>query len=99
MPALYFGHMTLTAIASPIELEVQRIRALTKQYAYREALRAADALRSAVPENRDVLYLTALCQRQLGQIADALNTLESLQGLHPRFSRLYQERGHCYVVL
>ena len=52
-----------------------------------------------MPENRDVLYLRALAQRQLGEIPAALATLGALEQLHPRFSRLYQERGHCYVVL
>jgi tetratricopeptide (TPR) repeat protein len=28
-----------------------------------------------------------------------LSVLERLQKLHPRYSRLYQERGHCYVAL
>jgi tetratricopeptide (TPR) repeat protein len=92
--------MNLTAAPpSSVELEVERIRALTKQYRYHEAWGAADTLRREVPENRDVLYLMAICQRQLGQIAEALGTLEQLEKLHPRFSRLYQERGHCYVAL
>jgi predicted Zn-dependent protease len=92
--------MDLTAAPpSPVELEVERVRALTKQYRYQEALRAADTLRREVPENRDVLYLIAICQRQLGQISEALSTLDQLERLHPRFSRLYQERGHCYVAM
>src|SRR5580658_8207259 len=96
----FFGHMNPTATPpTSVELEVQRIRALTKQYHYAQALRAADTLRREVPENRDVLYLIALCQRQLGSIADALGTLDILEKLHPGFSRQYQERGHCHVVL
>jgi tetratricopeptide (TPR) repeat protein len=92
--------MNLTAAPpSSVELEVERVRVLTKQYRYQEALGAADTLRLEVPENRDVLYLIAICQRQLGQIAEALGTLEQLEKLHPRFSRLYQERGHCYVAM
>ena len=92
--------MNLTAAPpSSVELEVERIRALTKQYRYQEALGAAGTLRREVPENRDVLYLIAICQRQLGQIPEALGTLDKLEKLHPRFSRLYQERGHCYVAM
>jgi tetratricopeptide (TPR) repeat protein len=52
-----------------------------------------------VPENRDVLYLIALALRQLGRIPQALAALERLEQHHPRYSRLYQERGHCYVTL
>ena len=45
------------------------------------------------------MYLRALSQRLLGDIPAALATLAGLEGLQPRFSRLYQERGHCYVAL
>jgi len=41
----------------------------------------------------------ALNQRHLQRIADALATLARLEQLHPGFSRLYHERGHCYVTL
>ncbi len=84
---------------SPIELEVRRIRALLKSRHSAEGLQAAEALAARVPENRDVLYLMAMSQRQLGRIPEALATLERLEQHHPGFSRLYQERGHCYVAL
>ena len=84
---------------SPIELEVQRIRELAKSRRHAEALAAAEALTVQVPENRDVIYLIALTQRHLNRIPEALGTLDRLEQLHPRFSRLYQERGHCYVAL
>src|ERR1700722_20973011 len=72
---LFFHRMNLTAAPpSSVELEVERVRALTKQYRYQEALRAADTLRREVPENRDVFYLIAICQRQLGQIPEGLST-------------------------
>jgi tetratricopeptide (TPR) repeat protein len=84
---------------SPIELEVRRIRALLKSRQLAEGLQAAEALAARVPENRDVLYLMAMSQRQLGKIPEALAALERLEQHHPGFSRLYQERGHCYVAL
>jgi tetratricopeptide (TPR) repeat protein len=83
---------------SAVELEVQRIRELVKQRRFAAALQAADALLVTVAENRDVLYQRALAQRLLGDIPAALATLARLEQLHPHFSRLYQERGHCYVV-
>jgi len=85
--------------SSPIELEVRRIRELAKRGRHAEALSAAETLAVQVPENRDVLLLIALCQRHGNRTAQALATLERLEQLHPRFSRLYQERGHCYVAL
>jgi len=84
---------------SAVESEVRRIRGLVAERRFTQALQATDALRITVPENRDVLYLRALAQRHLGDVPAALATLAVLERLHPRFSRLYQERGHCYVVL
>jgi tetratricopeptide (TPR) repeat protein len=84
---------------SAVELEVQRVRALVKERRFAEALQAVDALLVTVPENRDVLYLRAHAQRLRGDIDAALATLATLEQLHPRFSRLYQERGQCYVAL
>ena len=84
---------------SPVELEVARIRALVQERRIADALRAADALLISVPENRDVLYLRAHSQRMLGDIPAALATLTTLEKLHPRFSRSFQERGQCHVAL
>ncbi len=84
---------------SRIESEVIRIRALLQAREMAQALQAAEALAVEVPENRDVLYMIAVAQRYLQRIPDALATLERLQRVHPDYSRLYQERGHCYVGL
>jgi tetratricopeptide (TPR) repeat protein len=82
-----------------VEREVQRIRELLQQRQLAPALRAAEVLLVTVPENRDVLYLRAVAQRLSGDIPAALATLAELERLHPRFSGLYQERGHCHVAL
>jgi tetratricopeptide (TPR) repeat protein len=84
---------------SRIEAEVLRIRALLQSGQLAPALQAAEALLVEVPENRDVLYMIAVAQRYLQRIPDALATLEKLEQLHPTYSRLFQERGHCYVGL
>ena len=81
------------------EAEVQRTRELLKQRRYAECLRSADALLATVPENRDLLYLRAQAQRLSGDVAASLATLDRLEQLQPRFSRLYQERGQCQVLL
>jgi len=81
-----------------VEQEVQRIRELLRQRQLAPALRAAEELLVTVPENRDVLYLQAVAQRLSGDIPAALATLAELERLHPRFSGLYQERGHCHVA-
>jgi tetratricopeptide (TPR) repeat protein len=84
---------------SPVEAEVLRIRALIEGQQFGAALGAAETLGLAVPENRDVLYMTAVSLRYLNRIPEALAVLERLQRLHPGFSRLYQERGNCFVAL
>ena len=83
---------------SPVELEVGRIRGLLKERRFAEAVALATALATAVPENRDVLYLLALGQRQAHRIPEALATLAAMERHHPGSSLLYQERGHCYVA-
>jgi len=84
---------------SRVEGEVIRLRALLEQGQYAAALAEAKGLLAEVPENRDVWYAVAVSQRYLQRIPDALSTLAQLERLHPNYSRLYQERGHCHVAL
>jgi tetratricopeptide (TPR) repeat protein len=81
------------------ELELERVRELTRLQRHAEALTAAEALAGSAPGNGDVLYLIAANQRCLKRIPEALETLERLEQLQPRFSRLFQERGHCYLAV
>uniref|UniRef100_B0T0P0 Sulfotransferase n=1 Tax=Caulobacter sp. (strain K31) TaxID=366602 RepID=B0T0P0_CAUSK len=48
---------------------------------------------------RDALLLEARDLRSRQRLPDALAALARLETLHPRFSRLHQERGHCHVLL
>jgi predicted Zn-dependent protease len=89
---------TLTRPKSRIEAEVLRIRGLLGKNRFADALGAAGTLLTEVPENRDVLYMIAVSQRYLGRIPDALSTLSRLEAVHPEYSRLFQERGHCMVA-
>jgi tetratricopeptide (TPR) repeat protein len=83
---------------SPVETEVLRIRGLLDSSRFAEALSAAESLLARVPENRDVWYMIAVSQRYLRRIPDALATLQRFESIHPTFSRLFQERGHCHVA-
>jgi tetratricopeptide (TPR) repeat protein len=56
-------------------------------------------LLSPLPQNRGELYRQAVNLRLLNHVDEALDVLERLQQLHPRYSRLYEERGHCYAAL
>lgn len=82
----------------PVEAEVRRIRELIGASRYGAAGQACTALLGHVPENRDVLYMKAVSERYLGQIAAALDTLAALEACHPTYSRLFQERGHCFIA-
>ena len=77
---------------------MQRLRGLLEKGRLAEALSGAQTLLGEVPENRDVLYILAVSQRYLQRIPEALATLARCESLHPGFSRLYQERGHCYLA-
>jgi tetratricopeptide (TPR) repeat protein len=84
---------------SRIETEVIRLRASLERGQFPAALAEAKSLLTEVPENRDLWYIVAVSQRYLHSIPEALSTLAQLERLHPEYSRLYQERGHCYVAL
>jgi tetratricopeptide (TPR) repeat protein len=88
-----------SSVSSPVESQVGRIRELSKAGRHAEALAAAEELAVAAPGDRDTLYLIAANQRCLNRIAQALATLQRLEEHHPRFSFLFQERGHCYAAL
>jgi tetratricopeptide (TPR) repeat protein len=79
--------------------EVDRIRSLLRQQRFPEALAAAEAQLAVTANHRDALLFVAIAQRYLGRIPDALRTLTTLERHHGRFSRLYEERGLCFVVL
>ena len=54
---------------------------------------------SADVQDRDALLHAAMSLRSQGRAAEALTVLDQLETRYPRFSRLFQERGHCYVAL
>jgi tetratricopeptide (TPR) repeat protein len=92
-----------TAIAdstnTSVELEIHRIRDWMRAGRHAEALRAAIRLSNDFPDNRDVLYAIAKSQRYLNKPLEALSTLQRAEKLHAAYSRLYEERGNCYVML
>ena len=85
--------------ALTIETEAARIRGLLGQQKFAEALAAGEAVLSEAPDHRNVLLYVAIAQRYLGRVPDALRTLETLEQHQPRFSRLYEERGQCFVAM
>jgi tetratricopeptide (TPR) repeat protein len=84
---------------SMIGAEADLIRSLLRQQKFPEALAASKALLATTANHRDALLYSAIAQRYLGRIPDAMRTLATLEQHHARFSRLYEERGLCFVVL
>jgi tetratricopeptide (TPR) repeat protein len=84
------------------ELSVEgilRLQELTRTRHYVAALAGIDPLLARHPEDRDLLHLAAMNLRCLNRVPEALELLRRLEQHHPRYSRLHQERGHCYVAL
>jgi tetratricopeptide (TPR) repeat protein len=90
---------TLDAPLTPIAAEIGRIREFIGRGEFEPALSAAQALRGHAPENREMLYMIAVCLRQLKRIPEALGVLAELERHHPQYSGLFQERGHCHVAM
>jgi tetratricopeptide (TPR) repeat protein len=75
------------------------LRELLRQRRFAEVLAAAPAVLQQAPTEREALLCQAIAQRYLGQIPAAFKTLTTLEQHHPRFGRLYEERGRCFVEL
>jgi len=88
----------ITLPPSPIEAEVGRLRKLQKDGRHAEALQGADEFLRDMPQNRDLLLIAAISLRYLLRLDEALAMLERLERTQPRFSRLHEERGLCFVA-
>ncbi|MEJ0024846.1 MAG: sulfotransferase [Rhizomicrobium sp.] len=88
----------IAAIAPSTEQSVRRLREWQKATRHADALREAQALLRELPENRDLLLIAAVSLRHLKRVPEALAMLERLERLQPRFSRMHQERGLCFVA-
>jgi tetratricopeptide (TPR) repeat protein len=89
----------LTTQTTQLEQEILRLQELTRTRHHVAAMAGIDSLLARHPEDRDLLYLAATNLRHLNRVPDALELLQRLEQHHPRYSRLHQERGHCYVAL
>jgi predicted Zn-dependent protease len=83
---------------TPLEREIARLRHLADAGRHAEALAQLRRPLADFPENRDLLLLEAISLRHLGQIADALASLDRLGELQPHFSLMHQERGLCHIA-
>src|SRR3979409_2495853 len=93
------NHAPATDSPTPASSDVAQLRELLREHRFSEVLTGANAVLATAPGQRDALLFAAIAQRFLGQIPEALKTIATLERLHPRFSRLYEERGRCFVDL
>ncbi len=87
------------ADGATIAAEVGALRALLRERKFSDVLAAGEALLKRAPQQREALLFLAMAQRHLGRMPEAFETLATLERHHPRFSRLYEERGRCFVEL
>ena len=88
-----------TTPAGTAATELARIRALLRQREFAAALAASAIVLTSDPDQRDALLFAAIAQRFQGQVSEAQQTLARLAQRQPRYSRLHEELGHCYVAL
>lgn len=79
--------------------QLAQIRGLLQQGKFTEVLAAAQALSAREPAQRDARLFAAFALRNLGRVDEALAGLAELERREPRFARLYEERGRCYVAM
>jgi tetratricopeptide (TPR) repeat protein len=92
----------MTSAAAPpalpdLDAATRRLREALEKGRFQEVVDGTPAALTVDPGNRDLLYFLAVAQRMLQRIPDSLATLEALEAYHPRYSRLFQERGHCHI--
>ena len=82
-----------------IDAELQSIQQKIVEKRFDEALNDIDALGTAVPENSEALYMSAVCHRYKNDFDKALETLAKLKARVPDHGRAHQEEGHTYRAL
>jgi tetratricopeptide (TPR) repeat protein len=89
----------LNPLLTELDALVLRLREALGQNRFQEVAEAAGAALSAHTAHRELLYFLAVANRMQKRIPEALAALAILEGHHPRYSRAFQERGHCHVYL
>jgi tetratricopeptide (TPR) repeat protein len=82
--------------SSNLENAIKTAEKYIKQKQFSQALALLQPL---TQQNRQSLYLTAVCLRYQQQYQAALVTLQQLFEHSPDYARAYQEAGHCYAAI
>ncbi len=76
--------------------DLQSIQRKIVSKQFRSALADLAAILDDEPQNPDALYMSAVCNRYLGDFPTALEILAGLKSVQPEFGRAHQEEGHTY---
>ena len=82
----------------PDARDLDRLSRLQREGRHVEVLTGAAALQGGRGNHRDLLLLTTISQRHMGDVEAALETLARLEQTSPQYSRLHEERGMCFVA-
>ena len=74
-------------------------KALIQASEFGKAEQLLGQLNKEQPDDQEILYMLAVCQRYLGEHQSALTTLSRLKEVAPDFGRAHQESGHVFRAL
>ena len=81
---------------SLVEVGLHDAKQLMQAGDFSEAESLLLGMQSTLDDNKDVLYMLAVCQRYLHKYSSALEILAQLKRVSPDNSRAFQETGHVY---
>jgi len=81
---------------SLVEVGLHDAKQLMQAGDFSEAESLLLGMQSTLDDNKDVLYMLAVCQRYLHKYSSALEVLAQLKRVSPDNSRAFQETGHVY---
>jgi tetratricopeptide (TPR) repeat protein len=81
---------------SLVEVGLHDAKQLMQAGDFSEAESLLLGMQSTLDDNKDVLYMLAVCQRYLHKYSSALEVLARLKRVSPDNSRAFQETGHVY---
>ena len=81
---------------SLVEVGLHDAKQLMQAGDFSEAESLLSGMQSTLDDNKDVLYMLAVCQRYLHKYSSALEVLARLKRVSPDNSRAFQETGHVY---
>ena len=84
---------------SDLESLLANIKRLMQSGDFKGALKRLSGSLGQPVQNDEILYLSAVCERYLGNYTSALKWLSKLKQLNPDHSRSHQECGHVYRAM